>query len=382
MMRPSRLVALPFALLAASAAAQEINPTPSSPQACVGLDSDALRLACYDAAFGRKANAEATAKADATADYADLIARDQQAAKKDGGDKNARGSWFENYDAGIDDAIANAGRGSLLDRRWELAKDSKLGTFQMRGYKPMYLFPAFWTSSVNATPSSPNPRNTVTEPQRLQSTETKFQLSFKTKVAEDIFGDNGDLWTAYTQSSRWQVYNSDESRPFRETNYEPEVMLVFRTNYSVGDWRGRLLGVSLDHQSNGRGDPLSRSWNRIIGSIGFDRGNWALVLRPWWRIPDNGSEGDDNPDIADYMGRGDATLVWHGDDGEEFSLLARHSLRTGDESHGALQIDYSIPISGTLRGHLQIFRGYGESMIDYNHQATYVGLGVSLLEWY
>ncbi len=67
---------------------------------------------------------------------------------------------------------------------------------------------------------------------------------------------------------------------------------------------------------------------------------------------------------------------------KQAALMARHSLRTGSRSHGALQLDYGFPISNLLRGHVQVFDGYGESLIDYNHKATYVGVGVSLLEWF
>lgn len=358
-------------------------PAPATPEACVAIETDATRLACYDQALGRTHSD--TQAADAAAKQAIELAKQQRDAGAPAEDATLRerarhrlGSVFANDDQ-YAQAVANAGKGSLLDSRWELAKDSKLGVFQMRAYKPVYLLPAFWTSNVNETPSSPNPDNTVTEPQVLDSVEAKFQLSFKTKFVENIFGDNGDLWGGYTQSSRWQVYNGEESRPFRETNYEPEVMLVFRNNYSIGGWHGRMTGIGINHQSNGRSDPLSRSWNRVVLNVGLDRENWAFVVRPWWRLSDGND--DDNPDIENYIGRGDAMLVYS-KGGHEFSLVGRHSLRGGDESHGSLQMDWGFPIDRTLRGHLQVFHGYGESLIDYNHKATYVGLGISLLEWF
>jgi len=382
--RSALFTALALACAALPAAAQEAAPTPASPEACALVDTDAARLACYDKLFGR--TPEVTLAADAAATAAKQERREERQASRsaDAGApatqrvKQRLGEVFKND--GHEDALANAGKGSLLDSRWELAQDSKLGAFQLRAYKPVYLLPAFWTSDKNQMPQSPNPVNTVTTSQQLDSAELKFQLSFKTKIVENLFGDNGDIWAGYTQSSRWQAYNADNSRPFRETNYEPEVMMMFRNGYSIGGWRGRMSGISVNHMSNGRADPLSRSWNRVIATVGLDRENWALVLRPWYRIPEDRKD-DNNPDISDYMGRGDATLTWN-KNGHEVSLMARHSLRGGDRSHGALQLDYGFPISNLLRGHVQIFDGYGESMIDYNHKATYVGLGVSLLEWY
>ena len=380
--RPSlaRHSLLLIAAASPAAALAQAPATPATPEACVSINVDSDRLACYDAALGRAGRD--TRGADIAAKEARAIQQNLELAEEvvPGTAPPAAGGDLYPMEDTLQRAIANAGKGSLLDSRWELAKDSKLGVFNFRAYKPVYLLPAFWTTDTNQTPTSPNPNNTVTTPLEVDALESKFQLSFKTKAWENIFGDNGDLWLAYTQSSRWQVYSPETSRPFRETNYEPEVMLTFRNNYHLGGWNGRLLGIGVNHQSNGRADPLSRSWNRVIGMIGLDRENWALTVRPWWRVDESASE-DNNRDIEDYVGRGDATLVYvHG--GHQFSLMGRHSLRGGDRSHGAVQFDWGFPISRSLRGHVQVFDGYGESLIDYNHRATYIGLGISLLEWY
>lgn len=321
---------------------------------CVDIADDAARLRCYDLALKPAAAAAPPAPRS----------------------ESARNVVFP-HDRGAP-ADEHPLAGSLLDSRWELDPASKKGEFHIRAYKPVYLLPVFYTSDTNQRPSSPAPGRTVTDSRNLQSIEAVYQLSLKTKLWENIFGDNGDLWTAYTQVSHWQIYNEAESRPFSETNYEPELTLAFRTDYDVLGWKGRLFGLTVNHQSNGQSQPLSRSWNRVMLNLGFERDGWTLMLRPWWRVHDN---DDDNPDISDYVGRADLQLV-HEWNGHEFSLMARHTLRGGDRSRGALQFDWAFPISGELRGHLQLFDGYGQSLIDYNHRAWYFGLGVSLLEWY
>ena len=379
----SALTALPaFAQQAATGPA----PSPATPGACMAITGDADRLACYDTTLGRLASdpqaadaaaGEAKQTKEVIAGY-DRVEREALPARERVG---RRVDDLFRSEAGpdvFDERIANAGKGSLLDSRWELARDSKLGVFNLRAYKPVYLLPVFWTTDSNDTPSSSN-QTEVVSPQSLSDVEAKFQINFKTKAVENIFGDNGDIWMGYTQSSHWQVFNGEQSRPFRETNYEPEVLLVFRNNYSVAGWRGRLLGIGVNHQSNGRTDPFSRSWNRVMVNVGLDRQDWALMLRPWYRISD-GNE-DENPGIEDYMGRGDMTLV-HRRGEHELALMARHSLRGGERARGALQFDWGFPINRRLRGRLQVFDGYGESLIDYNHRATYIGVGLSLLEWY
>ncbi|WP_407061074.1 phospholipase A [Acinetobacter faecalis] len=348
-------------------AAGEISP--ASADACVALQSNADRLACYDALFKVP-----------TTDVQPLVS-EREAALSLSSETDSFADKIKNNVVAVEAATFTPNT-SLLDSRWELSPESKLGTWQVRAYQPVYVFPAFWTSKKHEQPTSGNSQNVISpdEAMPLDSTEMKYQLSLKTKAFESIFGNNGDLWVGYTQSSRWQMYNSDESRPFRETNYEPEASLMFRTNYEMFGLNGRLLGLTFNHQSNGRSDPWSRSWNRVIVNVGFERENFAMIVRPWFRISEN-AEDDNNPDIENYIGRGDLTAFYRYKD-QDFSLMLRHSLKGGDDSRGAAQFDWNFPISGRLRGKFQLFHGYGESLIDYNHKATYVGLGVSLLDWY
>jgi phospholipase A1 len=352
--------ALALAALPALCAAQDA--------ACPAIASNAERLACYDRASLLAIPVPAAGSDDAARAASDAAAPAERGLK----DKLATFSSNEN------DRLRS--QGSMLADSWELDAATKRGVFVLRPYKPMFILPLSYTDNVNRSPSSSAPGYSSAEQGDLDAVEAKVQFSMKTKAAENIFGDNGDLWLGYTQSSRWQAYNSELSRPFRETNYEPEAMLAFRTNYEVFGFKGRLASIGVNHQSNGRALPLSRSWNRVIAQAGFEKDDWMVLLRPWWRLPEN--EGsDENPGIENYMGRGELVVArkWQG---QVFSLQARHSLRGGDNSHGSAQLAWSFPIAGDLKGYVQLFSGYGESLIDYNHRQTVLGVGFSVFDWY
>lgn len=332
----------PGVLLAAALPAHALDIA-----ACTRIVDAARRLACYDEAAGR------------VPPPADSVTMEQSGAPR------------------LPRPAAADSRGSTLSERWELALEDKRGTFLFRPYKPVYLLPLRWSDSPNEHPRGVTARNTP-EARRLKALEAKFQLSFKTKLVENAFGDNGDLWFGYTQQSNWQVYDKGDSAPFRETVYEPELVAVWRTDIALPGLHWRMFTIGLNHQSNGRSEPESRSWNRAYLQFGLERGDFALLLRPWFRIPEKESN-DDNRDIEDFVGRGDLQAIWKRD-GHVVALGLRHSLRS-HASHGAATLDWAFPIRGVLKGHLQLFTGYGESLIDYNHRQNILGVGVSLAQW-
>jgi len=263
---------------------------------------------------------------------------------------------------------------SPLALRWELQPETKQGTLTFRPHKQNYFLPFRYSTSPNTQPVSP--RTGPAPMQDFNNLEAKFQLSFKVKTVEGLFKDRADLWFAFTQQSSWQLYSPDISRPFRETNFEPEIMLVFPTHFRLLGLEGRLVNLGIVHQSNGRSEPLSRSWNRLYAQFGFERGNFALLVRPWYRIPEKSDE-DDNRDIDDFLGHGDlqAIYLWKK---QTLSLLMRNNLKS--PNHGSAQIEWSFPGFRQMRGYAQLFTGYGESMIDYNHRQTTIGIGLILTD--
>lgn len=265
-----------------------------------------------------------------------------------------------------------------MTERWELDTTAIRGTFLITPYKPIYILPFRYSDRPNDMPYSGNslPTYVAFPPNDYDHIEAKFQISFKTKIFQGLFWNRVDLWGAYTQVSHWQLYNGTMSRPFREINYEPEIILNAPLNFKIFGFRARMAGVAFNHQSNGKSLPYSRSWNRIILHAGFERKDWSVYIRPWFRLPD---KVDDNPDITRYIGRNELNVIYT-HNGSVFSLIGTHNLQF-DRVRGNLTFSWSYPIKGNLKGYLQATHGYGETLIDYNYRQTTVGLGVSLIEW-
>ena len=337
--------------------ARETDPLPDGLQACRLIDESAERLACYD---GLTAHSQA---------------RDGEQASGTG----LPDAITVNHSETSGQQDENSGVMSALLNRYmaaERAIFSFSGSFV--GHKPMYLLPLSYVKSPNSMPFSPRTGFTQYD-YNLENPEAKFQISFKVPLLTGLLDDRTTLWFGYTQKSFWQVYNSDDSAPFRETNFEPEVFFRYAANYDLGP--GAINGITLgfNHQSNGQSEPRSRSWNRIKASVAYSYNRWLFMVEPWYRLPEK-SRNDDNPDIERYLGYANYLAVYRWSEERTLALKLMNNLRSDNKT--SVELGYSFPMGNTLKGYIQYYNGYGESLIDYNERIQRIGIGIMLNDWF
>jgi len=233
-------------------------------------------------------------------------------------------------------------------------------------YQPNYVLPFYYTANPQQNEVGPNGEQNKNE-------EVKFQISVKANIWRNILNSNFSWYLAYTQLSYWQAYT--QSAYFRETNYEPATFVQYK--FQNKPFLLDSISGGFMHQSNGRGGSLERSWNRIFADITFNYHDKAqLQLMPWVRV---NTGYDYNPDISDYLGYGSTTISYNIGN-NVISLMLRNEAESGF-SRGAEELDYSFPIYHGIRGMLQAFSGYGQSLIEYNHYTNSIGVGFDFSDW-
>ena len=238
-------------------------------------------------------------------------------------------------------------------------KQSITSDFEIYPYKKNYILPITYDFHNS---------------QDRENLETAFQISIEKPISYNFFGQNEFISATYTQKSFWQTF--EDSYPFRETNYEPEIFILFPYEDNM-IFKSYKFGFN--HTSNGKDKELSRSWDRLYIEGNFQLSELFIVPKIWYRIPE---KDDNNPDIEDYYGYGDLTFIYTYKK-HQFELALRNNFEFNDKNKGSAEFNWTLPLpklfySTNTYGIFQIFSGYGNSLIDYDREVNKVGLGIAL----
>lgn len=264
---------------------------------------------------------------------------------------------------------------SILDVKTDSVTDAINNPFSISQHRRNYFLPATYATNPNTvTIDGLNDSN-------VDNFEAKYQISVKLPLYIESDSSSG-LYLGFTLKSFWQIYNSEVSKPFRETNYEPEVYYSWQNELSILGFKFNNIQAGINHQSNGQTNVLSRSWNRLFASALFSDDTSFYYIKTWYRLPEDEKEtptsatGDDNPDISKYLGH---VEVGYGTTWGKTNIsgLIRNNLRTSDNK-GSFELNVTYPLTKNYDFLFQYFNGYGDSLIDYNRHQQRVGLGVQL----
>ncbi|MCC2617412.1 phospholipase A [Aestuariibacter halophilus] len=263
----------------------------------------------------------------------------------------------------------------ILEERMKADRDALKNPFAITQHRPNYLLPYSHVSNPNPLGNNEDSQNSI------DNNEAKFQISMRMPIYQQDDRLDG-VYFGFTVKSFWQLYNSDASKPFRETNYEPEVFYEWHSDIRFLGYDFNIARLGINHQSNGQSGIRSRSWNRIYASLLFSDQDEFYFLKAWYRIKEeekldpNDVTGDDNPDITHYLGHlelgyGTRFGKW------QLMTMLRNNLKSSDNK-GSIELNLTYPVTERYSVLLQYFNGYGDSLIDYNRHQQRIGIGVQL----
>ena len=202
--------------------------------------------------------------------------------------------------------------------------------------------------------------------------QVKFQVSFATNLIEapSLWTH---IWLGYTHKAFWDIF--DESSPFAENNFNPEIFL----SWSPDLWKMESWQAGWEHESNGVAGMDSRSWDRayVAGTFKVSWRAFQLTAFPKvWYVFNTSSQ---NKDIGDTDVTGLFADDWGGSIKAWVSYKDALILDAELWSHeGTGQVRFQDDKWANYYGFLQVYRGKGDSLIDYGNYTTEVLVGIAL----
>ena len=206
--------------------------------------------------------------------------------------------------------------------------------------------------------------------------QIKFQISLRYRVFS-----NYPLYFAYSQRSFWDLYDWENSTPFRESNYMPEVF------YRISGGSGTFLSyiqAGIEHESNGLSDASSRSWNKLAFSSRIRIAEDLVYLEPRFWIPF--AVASENADIRTFIGFGQLKGVFYpfpDPDNNWLEVMVRPGFNKEFKAVSFmvnLMVRPLTSIGWDVFGAnpflmMQLWHGYGENLIEYNVRSTRFRIG-------
>ncbi len=271
--------------------------------------------------------------------------------------------------------------------------NTKSKYIQLTNNLPVYILPAYYSFS------SPYSMRDI-------PMEIKFQVSFRVVYFEHLVCKHCSFDFAYTQTHWFQIYNTQDSRPMRDINFSPSLNFNYERQLPFLGGYITWLRIGLWHLSNGeRKDNLdvgladrrnegltpddsrwfsrSKSIDRIVAQIDWQRGRFGLSLRAWvplsrYLLSDLG----DNDNITSYIGFGDIFFSYeykrHLFELYVNNIFNNYFTKSYWDWKGRLEFGYTYRLSKRVGLYTQVLYGFGDSLYEFNYHITRLGMGLRL----
>jgi phospholipase A1/A2 len=204
--------------------------------------------------------------------------------------------------------------------------------------------------------------------------QVKLQFSLKYDFFYPFMNKIG-LYLGYTQLMLWDIYKL--SGPFKCIDFNPEVFWRFESGNNFLD-DAKLPGFDYiqlgfwEHLSNGKDGLDSRGYYRSYVQLQLSTPFWinfGVNLKAFYVWAK-----EENSDIEDFLGNYEAMVflrILDDQNRELEEIYCRFASGGGlfglDFSKGYQEIGVKVrPIVARIRPYIQLYRGYGESIITYN----------------